>query len=167
MSRSVTDNNTSNDLGASDSNQNLSGVTDATPQKQLQTPTVVSSPTSALRQSTRISKNGLSEITLMIQASWVLALLPVSHFRSKVVPTICDVNHNDPDSDRLMKMTHTICGGYLIPDGLGVHSGGEIGNDMIFLLTPYGEVCVCVYYSITKSSLKYSHLTVCFTERRR
>jgi hypothetical protein len=33
----------------------------------------------------------------------------------------------------------------LIPTGLDVHSGGEIGNDMIFLLTPYGEVCVCVF----------------------
>jgi hypothetical protein len=81
----------------------------------------------------------------MISASWVLFFLPVSHYKSKVVPTICDVNHNDPDPGRLMKMTHTTCGGYLIPNGLDVHSGGEIGNDMIFLLTPYGEVCMCVY----------------------
>ena len=120
----------------------------------------VSSPTSALRLSTKISKNGLSELSVMINFSWVACLAPVSSYKSKVVPTICDVNHNDPDDDRLMKMTHTTCGGYLIPDGLEVHSGGEIGNDMILLVTPYWEVCVCVHNPITESPFKYSYLIV-------
>ena len=147
----------------------------ATPHKQstiqaaLPSPPVeavaVSSPTSALRLSTKISKNGLSELTVMINFSWVACLAPVSSYKSKVIPTICDVNHNDPDDDRLMKMTHTTCGGYLIPDGLEVHSGGEIGNDMILLLTPYWEVCMCVHNSIIKSSFKHSYLIVLLHSR--
>ena len=147
----------------------------ATPHKQstiqaaLPSPPVeavaVSSPTSALRLSTKISKNGLSELTVMINFSWVACLAPVSSYKSKVIPTICDVNHNDPDDDRLMKMTHTTCGGYLIPDGQEVHSGGEIGNDMILLVTPYWEVCVCVYNPITESLFTYSYLIVLLHSR--
>jgi hypothetical protein len=110
-------------------------------------PVPASSSTSALRRSTQISKNGISDITAMIDASWVTCWAPVSHMQKRVVPTICDVNHNDPDPERLMKMTHTSCGGHLIPDGQEIYSGGEIGNDMIFLVTPYWEVCVFVILS--------------------
>ena len=85
----------------------------------------VSSPTSALRMSTKISKNGLSELTVMINASWVACLAPVSSLKSKVIPTICDVNHNDPDDDRLMKMTHTGETGYRTCIGLGADTGME------------------------------------------
>jgi hypothetical protein len=88
----------------------------STPQKQstmpaslptsADKPVPASSPTLALRRSTQISKNGISEITAMIDASWVTCWAPVIHMQKRVVPTICDVNHNDPDPERLMKMTH-------------------------------------------------------------
>jgi hypothetical protein len=104
-----------------------------TPQKQSTVPALLptsdvkpvpaSSPTSALRRSTQISKNGISEIIAMIDSSWVTCWAPVSYMKKRVIPTICDVNHNDPDAERLMKMTHTLCGGFLIPDGQEVHSG--------------------------------------------
>lgn len=94
----------------------------------------------------------------MIDPSWIPYFAPVGHMKNRVIPTICDVNHNDPDPERLMKMTHTICGGHLMPKDQETHSGGEMGNDMIFLVTPYGEVCVFVILFYIYSSSEHSYI---------
>ncbi len=113
-----------------------------TPNRQSVVPSL---PLLAVRRSTQISKDGISELLAMISTSWIMFLPPVSHLRGRVLPTVCDVNHNDSGLEYLMKMTHTLIGGFLTPDGQVVNSNGDLGNDMHFLVTPYGEVCISYF----------------------